>query len=267
MAEAVLEVRERVATLTLNRPESRNALSLELLASLHERVSEVEDLVAHRSADEEGVRVLVITGAGPAFCAGMDLAQVVFDPAVGGSGDLGLPLRLLRELAALTLRIRALGCVTVAAVNGPALGGGCGLACVADVAVSYEGNRMGFPEVDLGLCPGVVAPWVVRKVGPGHARRLLLLGGQIDAVEAHRIGLIDLLAGDRAGLDAAVASLAERLSGAGRNAIAQTKHFLNEQGGTVGEDVVMRGASISAEVLSLPRAQAALTERLRSRRS
>ncbi len=247
---ARLDVDGRVATLTLNRPEQHNALCVELLGALHARMDEVERL--------DGVRVLVITGAGRSFCAGMDLKEVVIER----SGDAGLPLRLLSSLGELTLRVRRLGMVTVAHVNGAAIGGGCGLMCVCDISATHARARLGFPEVDLGLCPAVVAAWVVRKVGAGMARKILLSGGLIAPEEAARVGLVNSVVESPGALDTHVAELAERLAGGGARALGATKSLLNELDGSLDEGLIRRGAALSAEVLGTPEAQRILSERL-----
>src|SRR5262249_19360012 len=149
------------AVLKLNRPDARNALSQELLAALN---TKLDDLLQHT-----GVTVLTVTGEGKSFCAGMDLKAVLSDDE--------LPGKLLMAIAEVTLKLRALPMVPVAKVNGAAIGGGCGLACVCDIAITHADSKMGFPEVDLGVCPAVVAPWLVKKVGAGRARQVLLSGG------------------------------------------------------------------------------------------
>ena len=160
-----LDVDGAVARLTLNRGEQRNAFSIELLGALHERLDDLERMLGvggdglearptearptgEGESGGEGLRVLVVTGADPCFAAGMDLKQVIIEH----SGP-ELPGRLLHELGRLTLRLRALPLVTVARVNGAAIGGGCGLACACDIAVSHADAKIGYPEVDLGLCP------------------------------------------------------------------------------------------------------------------
>ncbi len=248
---ATLEHDGPIATLTLRRVEQRNALSVELLDSLHARMDEAEGL--------DGLNVLIVRGEGRAFCAGMDLKQVV----IAESGDPGLPLKLLSSLGELTLRLRRLPAVTLASVNGAAIGGGCGLTCVCDISVTHEGAKLGFPEVDLGLCPAVVAPCVVRKVGAGMARKILLMGGLIEPGEAHRVGLVNDVVASREALDERVGQIAARLAEASATALAATKSLLNELDGSLDEDVVRRGAELSARVLSTPGAQAALTARLR----
>lgn len=234
-----------IATLTLNRPESRNALSLDLLAALHDRVDEL--------AQSPAV-VCVFTGAGKSFCAGMDLKAVL--------GNSDLAKGLLLSLARLTLKVRRLPQVTVAKVNGAAIGGGCGLACVCDVAITHADAKMGFPEVDLGVCPAVVAPWVVRKVGAGRARQILLMGGVMSGAEAFERGLVNQIVPTGGELDAATDRLAQRLSGGGPEALRATKGLLNELDGSADDEIVRRGAELSAAVLMTPEAQARLAARL-----
>lgn len=240
-----------IARLTINRPDARNALSVEILEALHERMEELE-------SDARGAHVLVLTGAGKAFCAGMDLKAVLVEL----SGDPAIGKRLLTSLAELTLRLRALPMVTIASINGAAIGGGCGLTCVCDLSVTHSDARLGFPEVDLGLCPAVIAPWVVRKLGPGVARRALLMGGVMSGEEAQAIGLTDFLARDRADLDAVTNEVAQRLASGGPKALAATKALLNRIDGSDHRDSVLRGADLSASVLATPEAQAALKARL-----
>lgn len=252
---AQLVIEGHVATLTLNRAGARNALSLELLEALHARVDEL--------ASAEGVVVAVITGAGRAFCAGMDLKQVVLDASKGGSGNPELPRRLLASLGRLTVKIRTLNCVVVAKVNGAAIGGGCGLACVCDAVVTHADAVLGFPEVDLGLCPAVVTPWLVRKIGAGPARAVLLRGGVMSGTRAGEIGIADLVCTDRDHLDEATAELVARYEEGGPLALAATKSLLNDLDGSRNESIVLRGAELSAGVLATEEAQACLVARLK----
>lgn len=246
---ATLTVSERLGTLTLRRPEQRNALSTGLLDALHARLDELEV--------RDDVSVLVLTGEGRSFCAGMDLRQVL--RAADGSEWAGPGL--LASLARFTLRLRGLPMVVVASVNGAAIGGGCGLACVADISISHAEAKIGFPEVDLGLCPAVVAPWVVRKLGPGRARRVLLSGGLMNGQEAHALGLIDHLVPSRDELASATSALAVRLASGGAAALRATKQLLNRLDGSEDERVVLEGARLSAEVLGTAEAQRTLSAR------
>ncbi|MFA6044238.1 MAG: enoyl-CoA hydratase/isomerase family protein [Phycisphaerales bacterium] len=243
---ATLSISGKVATLTLNRPAARNALSVDLLRDLHERLDDL--------APAPGVSVLVLAGAAPAFCAGMDLKAVMNEAAAPGV--------LLHSLADFTLRLRKLPQVTVAKVLGAAIGGGCGLACVCDMAITHADSKMGYPEVDLGVCPAVVAPWVVRKIGPGRARRVLLSGGTMSGREAFDIGMVDSLVETKEQLDGACEALVQRLASGGANALAATKDLLNQLDGSLADGVVKRGADLSAKVISMPETKTMLLAKL-----
>jgi len=247
---ATLSMTGPVATLTLNRPDARNSLSLDLLAALHERVGELEQ--------RSETLVVIVTGAGRAFCAGMDLKAVASDEGLAA----GLPLRLLTSLADLCLRIRRLPAVTVAMVNGAAIGGGCGLATVCDLAVTHADSKMGFPEVDLGVCPAVVAPWLVRKIGAGRARQVLLMGGLMTGARCHELGIVNHIAPALAELEPAVNQIAARLATGGPQALRATKALLNELDGSLDEGLAHRSAVLSARVLETPEAQAMLRTKL-----
>jgi methylglutaconyl-CoA hydratase len=246
MPLATLDFADRTATLTLRRADARNALSVALLADLHTCV----DQLFTRS----GVSVCVMTGEGKSFCAGMDLKAVLDDAAKARE--------LLHSLADLTLKIRRLPMVTLAKVNGAAIGGGCGLACVCDIAITHADSKMGYPEVDLGVCPAVVAPWLVKKVGAGRARRVLLTGGLMSGQEAHAIGIADHLVATAADLDTAATELATRLAQGGPHALRATKELLNTIDGSTDATLVKRGADLSADVLQTPQTQAALRSKM-----
>jgi enoyl-CoA hydratase/carnithine racemase len=240
---ARLEVDGWRARLSLDRPEARNALSVELLSDLHARLDEID----------ASVRVLVLTGEGPVFCAGMDLKQVIDDEKA--------PAVLLRSLAELCMRLRGLGCVVVARVNGAAIVGGCGLSCACDFSVTHAEAKLGFPDVDLGLCPAVVAPWVVRRVGAGMARRVLLSGGLMSGEEAGRIGLASHVAPSAEGLDDGVDELVERIGTGGAEALRATKGMLNRLDGSLDEALARESAAISAGILGLDESRRTLRER------
>jgi methylglutaconyl-CoA hydratase len=243
---AALTISDRIATIAMQRPESRNALSIELLGALRTQV----DLVARR----DDVSVVVLEGAGKAFCAGMDLKAVLDDPAA--------PRRLLNALAELTLALRALPAVTVAKVRGAAIGGGCGLACVCDLALTHADSKMGYPEVDLGVCPAVVAPWLVKKIGAGRARRVLLLGGVMSGREAHALGMVDTLVEAEGELDSACDELCARLAKGGAHAIRATKEILNTIDQSTDGALVRRGADLSADVVATPQTQQMLRAKM-----
>ncbi len=237
----------RIGTLTLNRPDARNSISLEMLDALSTRMSELEK--------RDDLSVLILTGEGKAFCAGMDLKAVLSDAA--------LPLKLLSGLATFCHRLRQLPMVTLARVNGAAIGGGCGLATVCDIAITHADSKMGFPEVDLGVCPAVVAPWLVRKVGAGRARHILLSGGLMSGQRAFEVGIVNQVVPTRDDLDKAVEEAAARLATGGPNALRATKALLNELDGSQDQEMGKRAAELSARVLATPEARAMLAAKMK----
>jgi len=236
-----------IATLTLSRPDARNALSIPMLGDMHTRLGELEAM-----GGDDAPRVLVVTGAGRAFCAGMDLKAVL--------NEEGAPPKLLTSLAEFTVRLRKLPQVVIASVNRTAIGGGCGLACACDLAITHADAKLGFPEVDLGVCPAVVAPWLVRKIGPGRARRVLLSGGTFAGTRAAELGIADHLADSQDGLAELTAGVAGRIASGGRAALAETKHLLNKLDNSEDLAEARRGAEISAGVLARPDARAMLAK-------
>ncbi len=239
-----------IATFTLNRPDARNALSIDLLRDMHSAIDRLRS-----DADRPNAPiVLILTGAGRSFCAGMDLKQVLGDP--------DKPLELLTLLAEFNLKLRALPMLSVAAVNGAAIGGGCGLVAVCDFAITHADAKLGFPEVDLGVCPAVVAPWLVNKIGAGPARGVLLRGGLMSGSDALALGLVSACVDTRDGLEPAVQSFAERLAQGGPNALRTTKAKLNELDRSLDPDIARRAAQLSAQVLATPEAQSMLRAKL-----
>ena len=239
-------VADGIATVTLNRGDKANALNRELIAALGAAI----DAVASRCAPAGDIRVLVVAGAGKSFCAGMDLRGVMNDPVAMGD--------MLRELSRASRALRRLPVPTIARVQGAAVGGGCGLMVVTDFAVTHPESRVGYPEVDLGICPAVVAPWLIKKIGAGRARAMLLAGGTLTGQQGFDAGLATHLCAAEQ-LDATVADLARRLSTGGPNALAVTKRWLNELDGSNEDAVLDKAAELSAQIIAGSEAQ----ERLR----
>jgi methylglutaconyl-CoA hydratase len=180
----------------------------------------------------------------------MDLKGVLADAARMG--------KMLRTLAQVTQKIRLLAMPTIARVQGAAMGGGCGLMVVPDFAVTHPEAKLGYPEVSLGVCPAVVAPWLIRKVGAGRARAMLIAGGAIDGNEAHRIGLASHLC-PLSELDATVDALLASLLAGGAEALRETKRWLNELDGSAeSEATLLKGADLSAQVIQGEEAQSRL---------
>ncbi len=175
MNNLVLEeqIRTGVTTLTLNRPEKRNALNIPMLEALCDAVK--------RASETPGQRVLVLRGNGAAFCAGLDLAEAQDATKSTRSGEL---VRAMLE------HVYQCPCVTIAAVQGAALAGGAGLMAACDIAIASMDAKLGFPEVHRGLVAGLVMTFLRRQLHERHARELLLLGEIIEAERAAEIGLI-----------------------------------------------------------------------------
>jgi enoyl-CoA hydratase len=209
----LLERRGAVAVVTLNRPEALNALSRAVLLALQRRFDE--------AARDPGVRALVVTGAGRAFAAGADIAEMRGMSPLEGEAFSRLGHATIASLEALPIP-------TIAAVNGFALGGGCELALGCDWIYAARRARFGQPEVNLGVIPGFGGTSrLTRRVGVAWAKELALSGEPIGADEALRIGLANRLFDDEALLDAAVAA-GEKIAAKGPVAVALAKRVLQE---------------------------------------
>jgi methylglutaconyl-CoA hydratase len=215
------ELQGVAAVITLNRPERRNALNRALIAGLTNAF--------HRARDDAGARYVLLTGAGSAFCAGMDLAELAETinrdtETPAGSGEPSV-WDDAQQLAALYDQIYSLPKPTIAAVNGAAVAGGAGLVTVCDLAVAVPEARLGYPEVRRGLVAAMVMPHLLRHVGERLARYLLLTGELIDAAEAERAGMINAVVPADRLLDQA-RQWGRALAEGGPQALANTKFLL-----------------------------------------
>lgn len=236
-----IEVIDGIATLTMERPQARNALSLELIRAVKTGVQQI--------AEDKHVRVLIVAGAGKSFCAGMDLKAVANDPIAMGE--------MLRELSRVSRALRRLAIPTIARVQRAAIGGGCGLMVVCDFAITHPEAKLGYPEVDLGICPAVVAPWLIRRLGAGRARAMLLAGGTMSGDAGFHAGLATHLVPIEE-LSSTASALAARLASGGAEAIAATKRWLNELDGSNDDAILDKAAEISAAIIAGDEAQSRL---------
>jgi methylglutaconyl-CoA hydratase len=209
-----------VTVLTMNRPDQRNALSRGLMAQLRDAIDQV--------SVEERVRALVLTGAGKAFCAGMDLKEAAAIDAAADAQE--QTIATLQEFADLLERLHTLPKPTIAAINGDAIAGGAGLMASCDVAIAAENARIGYPEVQRGLVPAIVMHDLTRQVGDRRARELLLGGGLVDSTTAHAWGLVNSVTTTAACLDVGI-RVAEGLCQCGPGALASIKKLLDEAAG------------------------------------
>ena len=204
-----------VETVHLNRPGAHNALDPGLISDLTRCF---EDL-----AESERVRVVVLAGEGPSFCAGADVGYMRQTAELSYEENLGDA----RRLAAMFRAVDECPKPVVAKVRGAAMGGGAGLAAAADVVVADEETRFAFSEVRLGIAPATIAPFVLRKIGPSHARSLFLTGERFGAARAREIGLVhESVPSDE--LETAVEETVGRLLQGGPHAQAAVKALLRQ---------------------------------------
>ena len=205
-----------VATLTLNRPEKRNAISYELIADLLQALDEVKDSSA---------RVLILTGAGKAFCSGMDLENL--QSLIGRTPEQNVEDS--QTMASLFRTLYEFPKPTIAAVNGPAIAGGTGVALLCDFTLAGPEAKFGYTEVRIGFVPAIVLTFLLRQVGEKIARDLLLTGRIFDADEALRIGLVKEIVPQEKLMERA-RELAGQLLECSPMSLAYTKKLLADHG-------------------------------------
>jgi enoyl-CoA hydratase/carnithine racemase len=209
----LVENRNKVRILTMNRPDKRNALNTALTQALLKEL---------RVADaEDAVDAIVLTGAGTAFCAGADLSEFkkLSEPkAAEVRAQLTMQLHLV--FSKMTTPV-------VSAINGAAMGGGAGLAIAGDLAVMAESAKLGYPEARHGIVAAIVMANLVRQVGPKAAFELVALGEPIDARRALALGLVNRVVPDKKVLAAAL-DLAQKLAAVSKPAMAHTKSLFYE---------------------------------------
>jgi methylglutaconyl-CoA hydratase len=244
----------QVAFLTLNRPEKRNAISPRMIEELMKALEEIERTSA---------RVAILTGAGKSFCAGMDLESLHAiaarveasappeEPAHEGVMDVAVrvlkgeteeppnenstpppseaDLESSRQMAAMFRRIYDFPKLLIAAVNGAAIAGGCGIATLCDFTLAVPEAKFGYTEVRIGFIPAIVSTFLIRQIGEKRARDLLLTGRIIDATEAYRLGLVTEIVPAEMLMNRAC-SLAEQLIENSPTSLSFTRRLLREFG-------------------------------------
>ncbi len=229
------ETSNRRATITLNRPEKRNALDDVM-------VGELTNAFTQASRDQS-VKVVLLQANGPAFCAGADLDYLSRIAAY----DLEENRTDSTKLANLFRTIYELRKPVIAIVNGPSLAGGCGLASVCDIVVaSEERATFGYTEVRIGFIPAIVMIFLIKRVGEGRARELILRGNIINALEAARIGLVNTVVPE-AQLHASATAIAEELiQNNSLNAMGLCKEMLSKLHGLNVADALELAANMNA---------------------
>ena len=209
---------DAVARVILARPDVHIAFDASVIAELRAAFT------ALAREDATQLRVVVLAGDGPSFCAGADIAWMRAAMALDVEGN----EQDAMAMADLFEAIDTCPVPLVARVHGAALGGGMGLCAVADVVIAESGTKFGFTETRLGILPAVIAPFVVAKIGESHARALFPGGRRFDAVRAQRIGLVHEVVEGEAALDAAVAAAVGDILAAGPTAARAAKAIIRE---------------------------------------
>lgn len=220
-----LHLRRRGATLfvTLNRPEVKNAMNLAMARELTALLDALEDAPG-------AVRTLVLRGTQGTFCAGGDVKEMAAArrevPAEGQPDPLA---QMNRLFGAMITRVDRAPQAVVAVLEGAVLGGGFGLACVADVAIARYDASFGLPETGLGLVPAQIATFLVQRLGRSQARRLAVTGGRFDGHTAFELGLVHVVCHDR-DVEPTLQRVLDRIDRCAPGAIAVTKELINKVG-------------------------------------
>ncbi len=227
------------AQITLNRPEVKNAMNQQM----------VMDLLAAFEAlrDNHDIRAIVLRGAGGTFCAGGDIkemAQVMQGNPLANPTGLDTLLRTVEEAPQ----------VVVAVIEGAALGGGFGLVCVSDIALTATTAQFGLPEVRLGIVPALISPFVLERLGLSIARQLMLTGARFDGVTAHEIGLVHEVAPPEV-IDVALKAVLDNLRECSPNAIRECKKLIFRALRESLDDTLDYRANLLSELRASPEGQ------------
>ena len=229
----LFERREGAAFVTLNRPKSRNAMSLEMVDEL---------IAALDEAQQTGARMVVLQGAGGHFCSGGDIKDMSAPPPAEGGADpiVAVSTRFGRMCAI----YGASDLPIVAVVEGAVMGGGFGLACVADVTIARENAVFRLPETSLGIVPAQIEPFLLERLGYSQAKRLSVTGGKVTAQDALDIGLVHFLCdGDAAASDRLTQVMAD-IRKCAPNAVAATKRLLRKGRNAEPADLIEHAAEV-----------------------
>ena len=212
----LVEKKDGIARVTLNRPELRNAFDDGLIALLQKSFVDIEN--------DKSIRVLILAGNGPAFCAGADLNWMKRMAGYGYAQNLADA----QALAAMLATLERMRMPTIARVHGPVFAGGTGLVAACDIAVGTPHATFCFSEAKLGLSPATISPYVIRALGEREARRYFLTAEVFDAAEAHRIGMLSILTEK---LDETIEDLLKHLLAGGPQAHREIKALIRSVAG------------------------------------
>ncbi|VDC27513.1 crotonase/enoyl-CoA hydratase family protein [Pseudogemmobacter humi] len=212
-----------VARVTLNTPAKRNTLSAAMIAELTEMAQGIG----------QEARAIVLSGAGPVFCAGADLGWMQAQMQAGRAQR----MHEARKLAGMLHALNTMRAPLIGRLHGGAFGGGIGLACICDVAVAEEGTKFCFAETRLGIIPATIGPYVLARMGEGNARRVFMSARVFDAAEAERLGIL-ARAVPAPGLDAAIEAEVAPYLAVAPGAVAAAKRLVRDLGPRIGPEVI-----------------------------
>ena len=215
-----LEQDGSILTLWLNRPESRNAMSLNMVKAIQQVFKAIEN--------DLSIRAVILRGQGGHFCAGgdiKDMAQLRGEAAAAGSNQPYVDFN--RQFGYMIQQVDQAPQTVVAILEGAVLGGGFGLACVSDIAISLADAKFGLPETGLGVIPAQIAPFVVKRIGLTQARRLALLGTRFDGQTALKVGVVHEVVDNQQGLDALLSETIQQIKRTAPQASRVTKALLH----------------------------------------
>ncbi|NIE97509.1 enoyl-CoA hydratase/isomerase family protein [Acinetobacter sp. Tr-809] len=215
-----LEQQGGILTLWLNRPESRNAMSLKMVTAIQQVFSQI--------ADDLSIRAVILRGQGGHFCAGGDIKDMAGLRVEAANTDSLQPyVDFNRRFGAMIEQVDQAPQTVVVVLEGAVLGGGFGLACVSDIAISRDTAQFGLPETGLGILPAQIAPFVVKRIGLTQARRLALLGLRFDGKTALDLGVVHQIAQDNVALEQQLTESIRQIKRAAPLASRTTKALLH----------------------------------------
>lgn len=248
------DTRDGICTITLNRPEKRNALDDVTIADLSNAFVMAEQ--------DPAAKVIVLRGAGPDFCAGADLSQL---ERIAATSDPLANLADASALGGLLIRMRQLQRPIIAAVHGNAFAGGAGLATACDLVIAADTAKLSYTEVRLGFVPAMVMALLRRIVGEKVAFELCTFGNVIEAAEAHRLGIFNRVVPE-AEFEQIVSTYAQELAGRSTSAVQLIKRLMYDSDGMTFDQAIRRGAEVNTLARMTPDCREGVQKFLASRR-